>query len=384
MGFKDDKGFWKVSEPWSQRQATPGNTRQHQTIDMNCKEGTMTMEAQTRGKMSQTKFQTLVDYYLDDMRRRGCTEDSILTNRRSLSRFVRYVSQDSPYDGSRFILHHNNRQALESYINQLYQRKIRWRSHLNRAPQSGKLSPFTIRKEIRILKGFGTWLNREGFDNPFSTLVVPKVPKRLVRILSDEEIEKIIASINPATPTGSRLYAIVLFLLDSGPRIGEVAGARLSDLNLESRQIRIVGQGNKERIVPFGNRTGKAFLQYIHLNRPSPMLPKYDQLFLSMGGMPMNRGSLSSVLYRLKKASGVRRLHAQLFRDTFAVKYLMNGGDLVTLQWILGYESLELTKRYMSLTNVQVQLPYDSYSPVDRLSINGQRRFGNKRAQSAP
>ncbi|TET96982.1 MAG: site-specific integrase, partial [Anaerolineales bacterium] len=102
------------------------------------------------------------------------------------------------------------------------------------------------------------------------------------------------------------------------------------------------------------------------------------------GGMPMNRGSLSSVLYRLKKASGVRRLHAQLFRDTFAVKYLMNGGDLVTLQWILGYESLELTKRYMSLTNVQVQLPYDSYSPVDRLSINGQRRFGNKRAQSAP
>ena len=344
----------------------------------------MTMKVQTRGKMSQTKFQTLVDNYLDDMRRRGCTDDSILTNRRSLSRFVRYVSQDSHYDGSRFTLHHINRQALESYINQLYQCKIRWRSHPNRAPQPGKLSPFTIRKEIRILKGFGTWLNRKGFDNPFSTLVVPEVPERLVMILSDEEIEKIMASINRSTPAGSRLYAIVLFLLDSGPRISEVAGARLPDLNLESRQIRIVGQGNKERIVPFGNRTGMAFLRYIHLNRPSPMLHKYDQLFLSMGGMPMNRGSLSSVLYRLKRASGVQRLHAHLFRNTFAVKYLTNGGDLFTLQRILGHESLEVTKRYLSLTNVQVQLQYDSYSPVDRLSQNGRRRFGNKRAQSAP
>jgi site-specific recombinase XerD len=114
------------------------------------------------------------------------------------------------------------------------------------------------------------------------------------------------------------------------------------------------------------------------------MLPEYDQLFLSMDGMPMTRGSLSSVLYRLKKPSGVDRLHAHLFRHTFAVRYLMNGGDVMTLQRILGHESLEVTKRYLSLTTAQVQMKYDSYSPVDRLAISGLRRFGNMRSSVNP
>jgi integrase/recombinase XerC/integrase/recombinase XerD len=339
----------------------------------------MDMKPHLMSAMGQTKFQTLIDYYLGDMHRRGCTSDSILTNRRALERFSRFVSPDGKGSNSRPSLDHVDRKAVEGYINQLHNRKVRWRSHPFREPEPGKLSPFTIRKEIRILKGFGTWLDREGFKNPFSNLVVPKEPKRLVRILSDDEIEKIITSINPATPIGSRLYAVVLFLLDSGPRLGEVAQARLPDLNLESRQIRIIGKGDKERIIPFGSRTGKAFLQYIHLHRPSPMLPECNQLFLSMDGMPMTRGSLSSVLYRLKKSSGVERVHAHLFRHTFAVKYLMNGGDVMTLQRILGHESLEVTKRYLNLTTAQVQLKYDSFSPVDRLPVSGLRRFGNKR-----
>jgi len=339
----------------------------------------MVMKSQTEGIMGQAKFQTLIDYYLGDMRRRGCTDDSILTNKRALKRFSHFVSPDGNDEESRASLNHVNGTIVEGFVDQLHNRKVKWNTHPNRDPVPGKLSPFTIRKEIRILKGFGTWLNREGFNNPFSDLVVPREPKRLVSVLSDEEIEKIIASINPTTPIGSRLYAVILFLLDSGPRIGEVVSAKLPDLNLESRQVRIIGKGNKERIVPFGSRTGKAFLQYIHLHRPSPMLPEYVQLFLSMDGMPMTRGSLSSVLHRLKKSSGVNRLHAHLFRHTFAVKYLMNGGDVMTLQRILGHESLEITKRYLSLSNAQVKIRYDSFSPVDRLPISGLRRFGNKR-----
>jgi site-specific recombinase XerD len=340
----------------------------------------MAVNSHARGAMSRTRFQTLIDYYLGDMGRRGCTNDSITTNRRTLERFVRFVSPQNEDGNVNLVLDEVTVKLVEAYLDQLYSCKVRWRSHPHRDPQPGKLSPFTIRKEIRILKGFGTWLNQEDFENPFADLVVPKEPKRLVKILSDKEIEMIIASINPGTPTGSRLYTIVLFLLDSGPRIGEVAAARLPDLDLESRNIRIIGKGNKERIVPFGSRTGKAFLQYLHLHRPAPMLPEYDKLFLSMDGIPMTRGSISSILYRLKKSSGVERLHAHLFRHTFAVKYLMNGGDVMTLQRILGHESFEITKRYLSLTSDQVQIKYDSYSPVDRLAVSGLRRFGNMRS----
>lgn len=177
-------------------------------------------------------------------------------------------------------------------------------------------------------------------------------------------------------------YAITLFMPNSGPRISEVVNARLPHLDLEIRQIRLIGKGNKERIIPFGDRTGKAFLNYIHLYRSTPLLPEYDNLFLSMDGMPMTGDSMTSVFQRLKKSSGVRRLHAHLFRHTFAVKYLMHGGDVMTLQRILGHESLEVTKRYLSLTSVQVQLKHDSYSPVDILPVSGLRRFANKRLSS--
>src|SRR3989304_9717123 len=115
-----------------------------------------------------------------------------------------------------------------------------------RSQEAGRLSPFTIRKEVRILKGFGTWLQQEGFENPFGSLVVPKEPKRLVKVLNDDEIDRILKSINPQTPIGSRLYGVGLFLLDSGPRIGEVANARLPALNLDTRPIRLCGKGGQE------------------------------------------------------------------------------------------------------------------------------------------
>lgn len=84
-------------------------------------------------------------------------------------------------------------------------------------------------------------------------------------------------------------------------------------------------------------------------------------------------------MQRLKKPSGVDRLHGHLFRHTFAVKYLLNGEDLITLQWILGHESLEVTKRYLQLSSAQVQIRYESFSPVDRHPLGGLRCFGNKR-----
>ena len=325
--------------------------------------------------MSQVKLSMLIDYYIGDMQRRNLTPDSVNTNHKALGRFTRFLSKDV----DDIFLSDVREKVIEAYVTDLQTRKVKWRDHPNREPEAGMLSPFTIRKEVKILRGFGTWLQREGFDNPFTNIPIPKEPKRLVKVLTDEEIEKILRSINPKTPTGSRLYAIVLFMLDSGPRVSEVVNVRLPNVEMNHRQIRLIGKGDKERIVPFGSRCAKAFLNYLHLYRPQPMLPEYDHLFLSMDGMPMTRNSLGSVMQRLKKSSGVARLHGHLFRHTFAVKYLLNGGDLITLQRILGHESLEVTKRYLQLTSAQVQIRYESFSPVDRLPLDDLRRFGNKK-----
>ena len=329
----------------------------------------------TERDLGKLKLGMLIEYYLGDMKRRGCTEDSIYGNRMALNRFAKFLA-----NGLKDVtLDEATDDSLDDYISGMQNRKLKYRDHPFRKPERGKLSPFTIRKEIKILKGFGTWLDREGFENSFTDLPVPKEPKRLVKALTDDEIDQVIASINPHTEIGSRLYAMVIFMLDSGPRISEVVNARLPELDLETRQIRIVGKGDKERIVPFGSRCSKAFLNYIHLHRPEPVVARHNRVFLSMDGAPMTRNSLQSVFTRLKRSSGVPRVHGHLFRHTFAVKYLMNGGDLVTLQRILGHESLEVTKRYLDLTTAQVQVRYDEFSPVDRLPLSGLRRFGNKR-----
>jgi hypothetical protein len=121
------------------------------------------MKSPAKRTMGQTKFQTLIDYYLGDMRRRSFTDASILTDKRCLERFSRFVALSGKNDKNRASIDHVTQKIVDSYINRLYDRKIRWREHPNRNPEPGKLSPFTIRKEIRILKGFGTWLNRVGF-----------------------------------------------------------------------------------------------------------------------------------------------------------------------------------------------------------------------------
>ena len=153
----------------------------------------MEVNSNTKAAMSRMKFQTLIDYHIGDMERRGCTNDSIVTNRGALVRFARFISREEDDGDDDSVLDDITEKYADAYITQLFNRKVRWRRHPNRDPQPGKLSPFTIRKEIHILKGFGTWLDKEGFENPFGDLVVPKEPKRLVRILSEKEIEKVIA-----------------------------------------------------------------------------------------------------------------------------------------------------------------------------------------------
>lgn len=151
--------------------------------------------------LGQVKLGMLIDYYLGDMKRRGCSEDSIFGNRAALNRFVRYMSNGSDH----VALADATEDVLDAYIDDMQNRKWRFKDHPFRKPERGKLSPFTIREDIKILKGFGTWLGREGFDNSFTELPVPKEPKRLVKVLADDEIDQIIASINPHTDIGSRL-----------------------------------------------------------------------------------------------------------------------------------------------------------------------------------
>jgi len=320
----------------------------------------------------------VIGFYLGDMRRRGVTDDSISTCKSGLARFARFVS---PAGDEAVRLSSLTTESAASYIDHLQSSHTRYENHPNRPPHEGKLSPFTVNKEVRLLRGFGTWLYKQGFSNPFDELQYPKMPERIVDVLTPDEQQKIFDSINVDTGLGCRVGAMVSLMLGSGLRVGEVIGAKLTDLNMEELELKVTGKGKKDRIVPFGNNTARLLLRYVQIFRPQPANTGFDQLFLSWDAHPLSRNAMESVIGRLRRASGITRLHAHLFRHTFASDYLLAGGDPMDLKDILGHTSLDVTKLYRHLTRRQIAERYQRIVPIDRLRLDGLRRFKGKKKE---
>jgi len=248
----------------------------------------------------------LIDFYIGDMRLKNRTSDSIRTNQNSLQRFAEYAG------GVDVKLIEVTPEVARAYIENLQARQSKWNNHPNRPPENKLLSPYTIRKAVKILRSFGAWMDRNGFGNPCSVLEIPSVPKQIVDTLAEEEIQKLLDAMNPQTANGARNHAMFLFMLDAGPRVSEVADLRMEHLDVQNRQARIMGKGRKERHVPFGQKTARAFLRYIAAFRAQPVNPENTQVFLSLDGYPMTRNSIECVIRRLRDASGVSKLHSEI------------------------------------------------------------------------
>jgi site-specific recombinase XerD len=160
-----------------------------------------------------------------------------------------------------------------------------------------------------------------------------------------------------------------MMLLDSGLRIGEIVRLKTNDLHLDEGIIKILGKGKKERFVPIGSNSQKVLQRYIFRYRSRHNDSQNDYVFLSTGEKPLTENSLKLMFARLAHRSGVKRLHAHLCRHTFATKFLINGGDVFSLQQILGHSTLEMTRHYVNLASNHVTLQHRRFSPLDRLNL---------------
>ena len=112
-------------------------------------------------------------------------------------------------------------------------------------------------------------------------------------------------------------------------------------------------------------------IYYINNFRPKPSTEEgYQRLFLTQDGKPITPNTIKLMFSRLAIKSGVSRLHCHLCRHTFAIDYLLNGGDIISLKEILGYSSIDIVNRYVSFNNAQIALQHSKFSPVDRLDIH--------------
>jgi site-specific recombinase XerD len=223
----------------------------------------------------------------------------------------------------------------------------------------GALSPESIAGYVRGLKAFGHWCAAEelAVAAGFRALRRPRVPRKLIAPFSDAELHRLLALAQP------RERALALLLLDTGLRLAEVAALRVGDLRPDGT-VRVLGKGSKERIVPIGATARAALLRYV---RERESVGPADHLFVGRTG-PLGRRGIQVAIRRLGRRAGVTtRCSPHTFRHTFARGYLVNGGDVFSLQQILGHTTLDMVRRYVSLTEADLVARHRTASPADRL-----------------
>jgi site-specific recombinase XerD len=253
--------------------------------------------------------------------------------------------------------------------------------------KEGTLSSSYIQGIVRALRAFATWLHDDGYTdtNVLKPLKPPRIQQKIVEVLTDEEVNRLVATGNREDPFGARNFAIIWTLLDCGLRASELCGLTVDDAHLEQGYLKVLGKGNKERLVPIGRRCQEALLRWRERSRPLFDVVESPFLFLNSNGGPLTVQALEEMVRRAGARAGVPRVYCHLLRHTFATNYLVKEvGDPLRLQQILGHTSLEMVRRYVCMANVQRSLIDRRGSPMDLIagphhfSSNARRLQGKK------
>src|SRR5512133_792049 len=219
-------------------------------------------------------LETLVEEYLTTCRLEGKTPKTIRGYREKLSRFVRKAGGTL----ADFTL-----QAVRAYITEMQASK-RYVDHPTMPTSDECVSAMTVRNHVRVLTAFSSWLHREDYlpENVLAKLRVPKASRKVMQTLNPEEIGRILGCLNVNTQSDCRDAAIVSLFLDTGLRCAELIGLKVADLHLGDGWLKVMGKGQKERIVPFGNKATRLLQRYVLHFRPKDGDP--ERVFLSWAG----------------------------------------------------------------------------------------------------
>lgn len=208
------------------------------------------------------------------------------------------------------------------------------------------------RSQARILssmRSFYDWMILEGEIslNPCDKVEAPKLGKYLPAVLSVEEVSAILESVPDKGDTSLRDRAILEVLYGCGLRVSELCNLRISHIYMEENFLRIIGKGNKERLVPFAPLTGEAISNWLGV-RPAAAAPQWDDFtFLNRFGKPLSRISVFNLVKKYALAAGVtKEISPHTFRHSFATHLIENGADLRVVQEMLGHENILTTEIY--------------------------------------
>ena len=229
--------------------------------------------------------------------------------------------------------------------------------------------PNTVIAYYRILEAFFNWVVAEErlAVSPMDRVPKPKAPTEQIKPLSQEELARLLQAPDRTTFVGLRDVAFMALLADTGLRLMEALCIRVADLDTRQRAISVLGKGGKPRTVFYG-ATAASFLREYLKRRSAENADAF--LFVNSLNEPLWKCSMSKRVHDYGDEAGIngKRVSPHTLRHTFAVSWLMGGGDAFSLQRLLGHSTAVMTARYVNFTSGDLGKLHRSVSPLDRLS----------------
>jgi len=270
---------------------------------------------------------TLIDEFIRQIRvERGLSPNTQTTYGYQVAGYLKFLQAKgkTPIDAAR--------EDVLAYLEARHANKLRLSTMFATAIVTRQFYRFLIERKLRS-------------DDPTAGIRLPRLKTRERRVLSLQEAERLMTQ-----PTGNRFHqirnkAMMEMIYSAGLRVSELLNLKLDNLDLDKRLVRVLGKGDKERVVPFGHQTGEAL--YCYLGTRKKRFPgESGMVFLSSRGKRLTRGWFWWWLRRTGTLAGLRQVYPHQLRHTFATHLLLGGADLRAIQELLGHSNISTTEKY--------------------------------------
>jgi integrase/recombinase XerC len=287
-----------------------------------------------------------VEQFLRSLQQRNASPNTLLAYTKDLNSFVAFIGEVKPASVDHV--------RIRGYLSKLYDEGL------------GKSS---VARHLAAVRSFYRWMAREGMvkQNPASLVSTPKLPKKLPRVPSMEEINTVLDAGMPENAAFPERDSVILELLyGCGLRNSELIGINLVDIHWSNEAILVRGKGRKERIAPLGETAAKAIREYLP-RRQALLAGKKNSnpaLLLNLRGTRITTRSVGRIVKQIAIARGLPAdIHPHTLRHAFGAHMLEEGADLRAIQELLGHERLSTTQRYTQLSMKHVVSVYDATHP---------------------